>query len=275
MKAVNGIENYPADKFTRRVFVIAKHHELLRQLGLDTMEGVKKFKGELIKNHKGRRDIQRVSGNSADSGGVTFYLKRNWQPYKKDGLKSLFTRGEVWSQSRTEWENSLALQRAGISVAEPVAFGEECGLFWEKSSFVLTASARGEITLDEFLRTEKQTAERQRVFDALAREVRKMHDAGLASPDLFTRHIFLQRGAEPKFCLIDMARLDRRRKLSACLRARDLAALNATSPLRFVNTRERLRFLEVYGGNRQLRRLSVARTKHLLTRKKFADFAAA
>jgi hypothetical protein len=255
------------------VFVIAKHHELLRQLGLDTMEGVKKFKGELIKNHKGRRDIQRVSGSSSGGSGMTFFLKRNWQPYKKDGMKSLFTRGAVWSQSRIEWENSLALQRAGVSVAEPIAFGEECGLFWEQFSFILTASARGETTLDEFLRAPKQPGERRHVFDLLAHEIRKMHDAGLASPDLFTRHVFVQCGAEPKFCLIDMARLDRRRKLPASLRARDLAALNVTAPLRFVSTRERLRFLELYGTDRRLRRLIIKRTRHLLMRKKFADFA--
>jgi tRNA A-37 threonylcarbamoyl transferase component Bud32 len=256
------------------VFVIAKHHELLRQLGLDTMEGVKTFKGELIKNHKGRRDIQRAPGILPGFAGVTLYLKRNWQPYKKDGLKSLCTRGEVWSQSRVEWENSLALQRAGISVAELVAFGEECGLFWENFSFVLTAAARGEMTLEEFLRTEKQPNERQRVFDALALDIRKMHNAGLASPDLFTRHVFLQRGAEPKFCLIDMARLDRRKKLSVKLRARDLAALNITAPLRFVSKEERQRFLDAYGRDVELGGLIQERMKHLLQRRKFADYSA-
>src|SRR5688572_28279417 len=102
------------------------------------MDGVKKFKGELIKDHKGQRDIQRVT---APDGRVLF-LKRNWRPYKKDGLASLMARGQVWSQSRVEWENSLALQRAGIAVAELVACGEECGLLWEHFSFILTASAR-------------------------------------------------------------------------------------------------------------------------------------
>jgi hypothetical protein len=265
---------------TRRVFVIAKHHELLRQLGLDTMAGVKKFSGELIKNHKGQRDIQRVVERAAGvppanaSRPLVFFLKRNWRPYKKDGLKSLFTRGEVWSQSRTEWENSMVLQRAGIGVAEPIAFGEECGLFWEKFSFILTASARGEVTLDEWLRTNTDRAERRSVLNALACEIRRLHDAGLASPDLFTRHIFLERSATPKFCLIDMARLDRRTDLLDGLRARDLAALNVTAPLRFLSLRERLRFLKVYGGDRRLRKLIAARSRHLLTRRKFADFAA-
>ena len=42
------------------MLVIANYEEALRQLGLHTMEGVKTFRGELIKNHKGHRDIQRV-----------------------------------------------------------------------------------------------------------------------------------------------------------------------------------------------------------------------
>ena len=255
---------------------MAKHQNLLHQLGLDTMDGVKQFKGELIKNHKGQRDIQRISRAPTNQQPIspTLFLKRNWRPYKKDGLNSLFTRGKVWSQSRVEWENSLALQRAGIAVAEPVAFGEECGPLWEKFSFIVTAAATGEMTMDDFLRTSQDVGERKVVFDELARQIRKMHDAGLASPDLFTRHIFVERGSSPKFCLIDMARMDRRKKLPDTLRARDLAALHVTAPLRFVSKAERQRFLEVYGALPKLRNLITQRAEHLLTRRKFADFSA-
>ncbi len=253
------------------MFVIAKYHDLLRQLGLDSLEAVRRFQGELIKNHKGRRDIFRVE-TGAGRERLVFFLKRNWQPYKKDGLHSLCTRGEVWSQSRTEWENAQALARAGIGVAEPVAFGEDCGLLWEKFSFILTAAAPGDVTLDEFLRTCRDNAARRRVFDALAREIRRMHDAGLASPDLFARHIFLELGREPRFCLIDMARLDRRKALPLKLRARDLAALHVTAPLRFVSARERMMFLREYGDARDLAPLIQARAGHLLTRRKFGEF---
>lgn len=253
------------------MLVIANYEEALRPLGLDTMEGVKTFRGELIKNHKGRRDIQHLT-ITANGRPLRLFLKRNWRPYKKDGLNSLLTRGAVWSQSRTEWENSLALRRAEIAVAEPVAVGEECGPLWENFSFIITAAARGEMTVDEFLQKNPAPSERQQVFDALARFVRKMHDAGLASPDLFTRHIFLVRGAAPEFCLIDMARLDRRAKLSPALRARDLAALHVTAPRRFLSTPERLRFLEIYGATELQPRIE-SRARHLLTRKKFQDFS--
>ncbi|HMJ90852.1 MAG TPA: lipopolysaccharide kinase InaA family protein [Candidatus Acidoferrum sp.] len=268
------IEKESCQPFTRAVFVIAKYHDLLHRLGLDSIEGVKAFQGELIKNHKGRRDIQRVTGilPGRREQAPILYLKRNWQPYKKDGLHSLVTRGQVWSLSRVEWENTLALQRAGITVAEPIACGEVCGLFWEKFSFILTAAANGDITLEEFLKTSRDVEERHRVIEALAKEIRKMHDAGLASPDLFTRHIFVERGREPRFCLIDMARLDRRERHSAKLRARDLAALNITAPLRFVTKEERRVFHVAYGGDAQLKQMIDRRMEHLLKRRKFADF---
>lgn len=255
------------------MFVIAQHPEALHQLGLGTMEGVKRFSGELIKNHKGRRDIQRIKAFSHGTPLVLF-LKRNWQPYKKDGLTSFFTRGAVWSQSRVEWENSLALQRAGIAVAEPVAFGEECGPLWEKFSFILTAAAFGDSTLDQFLRENQDAALQRRVLSKLARTIRQMHDAGLASPDLFTRHIFLKTGGEPEFCLIDMARLNRRRAMSLRLRARDLAALHVTAPLRFVSSPEREFFLSEYGEATRLQPLIARRAAHLLKRRKFSDFSA-
>jgi len=254
------------------LFVIAKYHDVLRRLGLDSIEGVKRFSGSLVKNHQGRRDIQRIE-TTAGTQRLVFFLKRNWRPYRKDGLRCLFTRGTVWSQSRVEWENCLALQRAGIGIAEPIAFGEECALAWEKSSFLLTAAVPGEQTVEEFLSSCDDAVERRKVFDALADDIRKMHDAGLASPDLFTRHIFIERGTPPKFWLIDMARLDRRRRLSLKLRARDLAALHVTAPLRHASTRERLRFLRRYGGDRLLREAVRRRAAHLLKRTKFADFS--
>lgn len=254
--------------------VIAKHRGALQQAGLATLEQVRVFRAELVKDHGGRRDIQRFTIHDEDGQERALFLKRNWRPYKKDGLASLLRRGCVWSQSRQEWENSLALERAGVRVAGWVAYGEECGPLWEKFSFIVTESAPGQ-TVEQFLRECRDRALRRRVFDALARFIRRMHGTGLATPDLFTRHLFVDLASgEPTFCLIDMARLDRAKELNLKQRARDLAALNVTAPLRHVTPRERIRFLQVYaGGNwRDLAPLIARRVAHLLQRRKFRDF---
>ena len=248
----------------------------LEKLGLTTLDGVRSFNGILVKNHKGSRDIFRIPVTDSDGLPATLYLKRIWKSYKKDGLLSLLQHGQVRSVSRREWENSRALEAAGLHSAPLIALGEECCLLWGKFSFILTAQAPGTQTMDDFLRSCTDPPRRRRVFDALARELRKMHDAGLASPDLFARHIFVDETlAPPRFCLIDMARLDRRRSLPPALRARDLAALSVTAPLRHVSNRERLRFLKHYSSStaRTLLPLILIRMKHLLQRRKFRDFA--
>jgi len=257
------------------VVVVAKHQLLLDKLGLSTLAGVKAFRGDRVKDQRGRRDIFRIRTTTDEAREVVLFLKRNWRPYKKDGLGSLLRRGRVWSMARQEWENSQALATAGFKTAGLVAFGEECGLCWERFSFLVTEAATGAETVEQFLRARRDRAQRRRVFDALARELRKLHDAGLATPDLFTRHLFLDATAEPPgFCFIDLARVDRRRPLPDRWRARDLAALNVTAPLRFVSRSERVRFLQVYAGSvdKRLALRIARRARHLLQRRKFQDF---
>ena len=255
--------------------LVAQHQRALEKLGLNTLERVKAFRGQPVKDHKGRRDILRIITSDGNGNELVLFLKRSWRPYRKDGLASLLRRGQVWSISRMEWENSKALQDAGVRTAVLVAYGEDCGPLWERFSFILTETASGQQTVQQFLRECGERAERRRVFDALARLVRQMHDAGMATPDLFTRHIFVDVKSEPpQFCLIDMARLDRGTAVSPRLRARDLAALNITAPLRCVTARERIRFLQVYAGgkDRALFQLIRRRMNQLLPRGRFKDF---
>lgn len=252
------------------------YHDLLQHAGLTTLEGVKRYQGELVKNQRGRRDILRIAGQS-DGQPVVLYLKRIWKPYRKDGLFSLLKRRQVWSIARQEWENMLALQRIGLLTAELVAYGEECGPLWEKFSFIITRAAPPSQTVEDLARDCRDPAQRRRVIDALARQVRKMHDSNLATPDLFARHFFVDEGEHVQFWLIDMARLDHE-SVTPRLRARDLAALHVGLPLRYATLRERLRFLRTYAAgkiDRQLLGLIDSRSQTLLRRTKFRDFARA
>lgn len=193
------------------MLVVAQHQEALRQLGLDTLEGVKRYTGDLIKNHKGQRDIQRI--RTAANGHPLVLFKRNWKPYKKDGFSSLLTRGVVWSQSRTEWENLLALQKAGLSVAGPGGLRRGVRPALGK---VLIHSHRLGRGRNDSRRVSKELSGRRGTEDGF-------HGAGadhspdarrLINSDPFTRHLFLTRGPVPKFCLIDMALMDRKARLS-------------------------------------------------------------
>ena len=104
---------------------IESHAEHLRVAGLDTMAGIKAWNGGLVKNHRGRRDVSRIEVAGSDGVLRVLYLKRTWQPYRKDGFSSLFRHGRVVSYSRQEWDNYMALRRVGIGTPDLIAYGEE------------------------------------------------------------------------------------------------------------------------------------------------------
>lgn len=255
---------------------LARHQTVLTRLGLSTLDEVRAFRGDPVRARgEGRRDILRIETCDATGGPLVLFLKRTWRAHQKDGLRCLLQHGKVWSIARQEWENSRCLQRAELRTAPLVAYGEECGWWCEHFSFLITESVEGEGTLEQFLRECINPCRRRTVLDALARKIRKMHNAGLAMPDLFGRHIFLElAGAEPEFSFIDVARLNQRTGAWRSRRARDLAALNITAPLRHVAIRERLRFLQIYDGRIDRKLVSAISTRmtHLLRRRKHAGF---
>ena len=258
------------------MILIERHHALLEKLGLSTLDGVKSFQGEIVERIPGKRDVQRFQAKAESGRELIFYLKRHWRSDRQDALLSLLTHGHLWSVARVEWENARVLQAAGFHTAPLVACGDEINLLGEKFSFLLTEAATGPMTLDQFVRDGQDLPRTRKVFDSLAQELQRLHQRGLSLPDLFARHIFFDPEAESiGFCFIDVARLIRRRNLAIPQQARALAALNVTTPLRFVSAKERVRFLRLYAGRKELRPLVdriASRTARLLERKKYRDF---
>jgi tRNA A-37 threonylcarbamoyl transferase component Bud32 len=259
----------------KQFFKIESHVGHLRTLGLDTMAGVKAWSGGLIKNQRGRRDVSRIE--VADSDGVVrvLYLKRTWQPYRKDGVSSLFRYGRVVSSSRREWNNYIALTSAGVDTPELIAHGEECGPFWERFSFILTGEVRDSVSLDQFLGQCREPRLRRNALREAALTVGKMHMAGLFSPDLFSRHIFVssQSPRKPEACLIDMARLDRCSRMMRKKVVRDLALLNVSTSLHLLSLLERRVFIRTHpmceNGQWLLRAVEKKSRYYLRKRKKF------
>jgi len=258
------------------VLKIETYKTELAALGLGTIEGIKRFEGCFVDQHPGRSDTAEITIERPGGQPLTLFLKRNWQVRKRNALWSPLRRGSVWSAARIEWENMRALEAAGIPTARLVGFAEECSGLSERFSSIITESA-GEMSIVQFIAECRDRERRAQVFSGLARLVRRMHDTGFASADLFARHIFVEGAAEkPVFKLIDMARLDRRAALSRRLRARDLCSLNASAPVRHVSAKERIRFLRAYAGevDRDLVRRIERRMRRLLKRPKFRGFGA-
>lgn len=250
--------------------VVREHGDLLPPLRLDTFEGVAGWRGPFVTDHGAKRDVFR-----AQADGVTLFIKRIRHERLKDRIYGLLFLGGAWSSARREWNNYMALQGSPISSASPVSFGER-GSALKGESYIITEAATG-TPLDAFLVSHVgEPRRRQRILGELATRLRQMHDAGIAFPDLFARHVFVDESTSPtRFSLIDVSRLDRLRHVDARRRARDLAALHVSLPLRYLGMSDRLRFLRAYDADmvRPLFGLIVMRSDHLLTRRKFSDFA--
>ena len=253
--------------------IIAQHQSILHKLDLASFEGVRRYTGPSFDDHSDLRDIHRIQTTDEQGRPLVLFMKRIHRTFRKDALRSLLAHRRVWSSARQEWENALLLEQAGIPVASLVAYGEQLSLLRERFSFIITEEAPGQC-LDDFVRTCHDMPLRRRVFDDLARLVQRMHNAGLAAPDLFLRHVFVDTsGAAPRFRLIDMNRLNVGR-ISLKQRARDIAGLHVTAPLGTISITERLRFLQTYAGSieRRLFHFIARRARHQLRKPRFQFF---
>lgn len=149
--------------------------------------------------------------------------------------------GTAW----TEWTWLGELARAGISAAEPIAYGEAMLGCWERRSAVVMGAVEG-ISLERWCARHERSLPAA-VAEALADLVARFHALGIAHRDLYLAHVFgaaLETSA-PRLSIIDLqrvVRVGRRRRWIV----KDLAALNYSTPPTAARPRERLRWLKRY-----------------------------
>lgn len=219
---------------------------LLRELGLDSLEGALAFRGGTIAREAGERVTRRIES----SRGV-LYLKTHggvpaWRRF------TFLGRGAT-SPARREWEMMMAMRQAGFDVPEPIAFGESASLFGcPPRSFLLMREVAG-VPLDVFLADgvpDPRGLGARAVRDALLRDVsgmvRRLHATGFYHKDLYCCHLIVTpdpRWGRPYF--IDLQRVDRGQPPRRRWLVKDLAALHHSAPAS-VTRSDRLRFLLHY-----------------------------
>jgi len=190
----------------------AEQGRLLREAGLDTVDGAFAYEGGevLSKPGLGARQRIRLTLRGHDGRAVTWYMKRYGpQPLLRRLIRLPLEVGKA-SPARREFENIRMVQAAGVATMEPVAWGDEPGLIGIRRSYLVVTSVPGEALergFEAFMR-EADEEEMKRFNDGLAELVRRLHAAGLAHRDLYASHVFLDRTPEgPRLYLIDLARL--------------------------------------------------------------------
>ncbi len=151
----------------------------------------------------------------------------------------------------TAFRRGHALLTRGIRTARPAAAVRCTGAGDPAGALLLTERVADGRPLQEFLRGEPAPAARRHLTWALARLVRRMHEAGLSHRDLKTPNILVApaEGDRPRPVLVDLDGLRRPGQVSARRRARDLMRLAVSlEEWGLARRTDRLRFLRTYLG---------------------------
>ena len=254
-----------------KVVVSPGWEESLRAQGLDTVEGVYRFRGGEVFAHAPSTEVRRVelptpassspaSARSSASGPRVIFIKKYWIQ-ERSQLWSGMLRGTFLGvpKVRREFRNLERLRAWNLDAPAAVAFGEDRRAGWLLRSFLISEAVPDALPLQVFIRERlaslppaEAAVRRLELIDRLADCTRRLHANRFVHHDYFWRNILLHGESLEHFFLIDA------HKGRAWIpggerrgRASDLAALDAPAPWFFRRT-ERLRFFLRYLGRPRL-----------------------
>lgn len=203
---------FRSPRLTGTLWVRPDKGDWLESLSLRTATDFLALPGVVVSGHV-RRNVSRV-----DLGGTTAYLKREHRVRLRDRFRS-WRDGFGWaSVSVREAAVLRRLEKHGLSVPAPLAFGEAHG-----QGFLLLESADNHVDLRSLGPMDDDLGER------LGRVIARVHAAGVDQPDLFAKHVLVN-PADHTIKILDWQRAVIRRSVPGARRARGLAALRASAP---------------------------------------------
>jgi heptose I phosphotransferase len=192
------------------------------------------------------------------------YLKRHRVRTWRSRLRAKLGAGPGETAGRLEARNIRRLAADGIACMTLVAYGEHLRADGRLESFLVTEELEGFEPLDDFLRRRFPASDADRGavpdrdLDRLVRDVagvaRKFHRAGYNHRDLYCCHFFVREPAKGRFQvrLIDLQRVERRRRFRRRWLVKDLAQLAYSAPRGRITVRHRMAFMRHYLGVEKL-----------------------
>lgn len=241
---------------TERLVIDPPFRERLAAAKLDSVARVLACRGDHLAAWSRTSDAVRVDLPDARHA---IFVKRYHYPRWRNRIKGFF-RGVFLgaSRARTEYRNLRRMRQAGILAVRPIAYGERRVLHFLCSSFLITEAVPDAVSLATFTKTYGRQPRvgaslriRHEILRGLAREIRRMHDAGFVHRDLFWRNVLVRPMGPEKFefCFLD-ASVGRRIRVPRWRREKivqDLAALSVLAP-DFCSRADQLRFMRHYLG---------------------------
>ncbi len=191
---------------------------------------------------------------------------------KKHRVRTWFSRlraklgvGPGETAGRVEARNIRRLTADGIACMGLVAYGEDLDSAGRLDSFVLTEELEGFLPLDDFVerrfptvpagRAGPRNRHLQELIRQVAAVVREFHGAGYNHRDLYCCHLFVREPVPGRFevRLIDLQRVQHRRRRRRRWLVKDLAQLAYSAPRDRLRCTHRIAFMRWYLGVRSLR----------------------
>ncbi len=150
-----------------------------------------------------------------------------------------------------EFINILAFHQAGLPTMIPVAAGKRVSKIFGSESFLITKEIKGCITLETYAEScfkTKTFTERKELIKKTALLSRKMHQSGFNHKDFYLCHLLIgiEENNKDDLFIVDLHRVDIRKKVPERWKIKDLAALNYSAESKNITRIDRLRFLKYY-----------------------------
>ena len=215
----------------------------------DPFAQVDRLKGRVYRQVARRRTLR------VRLGDQVFFLKRHHGVGWLEIFKNLLAGRLPILGAGSEFRAARALMAAGVSVPEPVAYGERGLNPAGRESFLLSRAIEPSISLEDLAKTwcEARPAAKDwwRLVDAVADVTSTMHRAGINHRDLYICHFLLRPDSfpdAPDLTLIDLHRAQIRPSVPRRWLIKDLGALWFSAAQARPSRRDAYRFILRYTG---------------------------
>jgi len=220
--------------------------------GKDTFEQLSALEGKVYKERQGRKTFRFTLD------GKHYFAKLHNGVGWKAIIKHLLQLRLPVLSAQNEWRAIQRVEQLGIKTMRLVGYGRRGWNPARLQSFVITEELANTLSLENFCRDWLTTPPRYALKRALITKVaeiaRTLHEHGINHRDFYICHFLLDISAGPesidprhlKLYLIDLHRMQIRRRIPRRWRVKDVAGLYFSSMDVGLTQRDLLRFIRVY-----------------------------
>jgi heptose I phosphotransferase len=225
--------------------------------GRDAFRRVLEIQGEMVRAMPGRRTVR------FEHGECSYYVKLHHGVGWREIFKNLFSLRLPVLGARNEWRAIRRLEALGVDTLELVGYGREGFSPARQRFFVIIRDLGSVVSLEDFCRPwggrlpgRADVRMKRLLIRRVAEIAHTLHDHGMNHRDMYICHFLLQRtrgpsvrrAADLRLFLIDLHRVQLRRKTPFRWRVKDLAGLYFSSMAIGLTRRDLYRFMETYRG---------------------------